>query len=68
MILVAMSKKFLNSWSMQLYREEGEKNLARLAFDCSRSIDPSLSLPWAGMSADSQIRQVPKLYSIKCMV
>ncbi|KAJ6684515.1 TETRATRICOPEPTIDE REPEAT PROTEIN 37 [Salix purpurea] len=42
----------------KLYREEGEKSLARLAFDCSRSIDPSLSLPWAGMSADSQIRDM----------
>lgn len=42
----------------KLYREEGEKNLARLAFDCSRSIDPSLSLPWAGMSADCQIREL----------
>ncbi|CAI0463768.1 unnamed protein product [Linum tenue] len=36
----------------KIYREEGEKKLARQAFDFSRSIDPSLALPWAGMSAD----------------
>lgn len=35
-----------------LYRKKDEKQLARQAFDCSRSIDPSLALPWAGMSAD----------------
>ncbi|WCJ44793.1 Tetratricopeptide repeat (TPR)-like superfamily protein [Euphorbia peplus] len=37
----------------KLYREEGEKKLARLAFDSARSIDPSLALPWAGMAADA---------------
>ncbi|CAN1315796.1 Tetratricopeptide repeat protein SKI3 [Linum perenne] len=36
----------------KLYREEDERKLARQAFDCARSIDPSLALPWAGMSAD----------------
>ncbi|XP_030951099.1 tetratricopeptide repeat protein SKI3 [Quercus lobata] len=40
----------------KLYREEGENQLARKAFDCARSIDPSLSLPWAGMSADFNAR------------
>ncbi|KAL9445641.1 hypothetical protein AB3S75_013513 [Citrus x aurantiifolia] len=38
----------------KLYREVGEKKLARQAFDSARSIDPSLALPWAGMSADVQ--------------
>lgn len=32
------------------------KKLASQAFDCARSIDPSLALPWAGMSADSNVR------------
>lgn len=41
---------------LQLYREEGEERLARQAFDCARSIDPSLALPWAGMSADFHSR------------
>ncbi|XP_024020114.1 tetratricopeptide repeat protein SKI3 isoform X1 [Morus notabilis] len=36
----------------KLYRRNNERQLARQAFDCSRSIDPSLALPWAGMSAD----------------
>ncbi|KAK4600400.1 hypothetical protein RGQ29_010162 [Quercus rubra] len=40
----------------KLYREEGDNQLARKAFDCARSIDPSLSLPWAGMSADFNAR------------
>ncbi|OMP00932.1 Tetratricopeptide-like helical [Corchorus olitorius] len=34
-------------------REENEKKLARQAFDFARGIDPSLALPWAGMSADT---------------
>ncbi|XVE56309.1 hypothetical protein DITRI_Ditri03aG0228300 [Diplodiscus trichospermus] len=43
-----------NAWAYlgKLYREENEKKLARQAFDCARGIDPSLALPWAGMSAD----------------
>ncbi|GLU00145.1 hypothetical protein SLE2022_175370 [Rubroshorea leprosula] len=41
----------------KLYREEDEKKLARQAFDCARSIDPSLALPWAGMSADADVRE-----------
>ncbi|KAF3446960.1 hypothetical protein FNV43_RR12140 [Rhamnella rubrinervis] len=41
----------------KLYRKEGEKKLAKQAFDCSRSIDPSLALPWAGMSADFHSRE-----------
>ncbi|PPR82873.1 hypothetical protein GOBAR_AA37846 [Gossypium barbadense] len=39
--------------TFELYREENEKKLARQAFDCARGIDPSLALPWAGMSADA---------------
>jgi hypothetical protein len=35
---------------------ETANQLARKAFDCARSIDPSLSLPWAGMSADFPAR------------
>lgn len=43
-----------NAWAYlgKLYIEENEKKLARKAFDCARGIDPSLALPWAGMSAD----------------
>lgn len=41
---------------MQLYKKEGDKRLAQEAFDRARSIDPSLALPWAGMSADSYTR------------
>ncbi|XP_008799156.2 tetratricopeptide repeat protein SKI3 isoform X2 [Phoenix dactylifera] len=37
----------------KLYRKLGEKQLARKAFDHARSIDPSLALPWAGISVDS---------------
>ncbi|XP_074263980.1 tetratricopeptide repeat protein SKI3 [Silene latifolia] len=36
----------------KLYKEEGESQLGRQAFDRARSIDPSLALPWAGMSAE----------------
>ncbi|PIA27465.1 hypothetical protein AQUCO_07700023v1 [Aquilegia coerulea] len=36
----------------KLYRKEGEKTLTMQAFDHARSIDPSLALPWAGMSAN----------------
>ena len=42
--------------AFQLNREEGTNQLARKAFDYARSIDPSLSLPWAGMSADFPAR------------
>ncbi|KAL5778461.1 hypothetical protein ACOSP7_011387 [Xanthoceras sorbifolium] len=41
----------------KLYRQEEEKKLARQAFDTARSIDPSLALPWAGMSADTNARE-----------
>ena len=41
---------------LQLYRQEDEKKIARQAFDSARSIDPSLALPWAGMSADTHAR------------
>ncbi|XP_010270637.1 PREDICTED: tetratricopeptide repeat protein SKI3 [Nelumbo nucifera] len=40
----------------KLYRKQGEKQLARQAFDHARSIDPSLALPWAGMSVDTHSR------------
>ncbi|XP_020253519.1 LOW QUALITY PROTEIN: tetratricopeptide repeat protein SKI3-like [Asparagus officinalis] len=36
----------------KMYRNLGERQLAGQAFDRARSIDPSLALPWAGMSAD----------------
>nr|XP_011464990.1 PREDICTED: tetratricopeptide repeat protein 37 [Fragaria vesca subsp. vesca] len=47
------------AWAIlgKLYRKQGEKQFARQAFDCARSIDPSLALPWAGMSADSHSRE-----------
>ncbi|XP_022158433.1 tetratricopeptide repeat protein SKI3 isoform X2 [Momordica charantia] len=41
----------------KLYRNRGEKQLAKEAFDYARSIDPSLAIPWAGMSADLNIRE-----------
>ncbi|GAB4861698.1 hypothetical protein Ancab_036951 [Ancistrocladus abbreviatus] len=41
----------------KLYRELGDKQLARQEFDRARSIDPSLALPWAGMSADVPTRE-----------
>ncbi|XP_041022054.1 tetratricopeptide repeat protein SKI3 isoform X4 [Juglans microcarpa x Juglans regia] len=40
----------------EFYRKEGANQLAKQAFDCARSIDPSLSLPWAGMAADFHAR------------
>lgn len=40
----------------KVHREENEYKLAKQAFDCARSIDPSLALPWAG-SADSYDRE-----------
>ncbi|OMP02501.1 Tetratricopeptide TPR-1 [Corchorus capsularis] len=39
------------------FGEENEKKLARQAFDFARGIDPSLALPWAGMSADTYTRE-----------
>ncbi|GFZ10602.1 tetratricopeptide repeat (TPR)-like superfamily protein [Actinidia rufa] len=42
----------------KLYGEEGEGQLGRQAFDRARSIDPSLALPWAGMSADLYAREL----------
>ncbi|KAG0566179.1 hypothetical protein KC19_7G044100 [Ceratodon purpureus] len=41
-----------NTWAHlgQLYLQERELDLARQAFDRSRSADPTLSLPWAGMA------------------
>lgn len=40
----------------QLYRKVGANQLSKQAFDYARSIDPSLPLPWAGMSADFHAR------------
>lgn len=40
----------------KLYRKLGEKLLAKQAFDHARSIDPSLAIPWAGISVDSHDR------------
>ncbi|TVU31784.1 hypothetical protein EJB05_23485 [Eragrostis curvula] len=37
----------------KIYRQSGDKQLARQAFDRARSIDPSLALPWAGMAAEN---------------
>ncbi|KAJ7967026.1 Tetratricopeptide repeat protein [Quillaja saponaria] len=47
------------AWSYlgRLYRKEGEEKLARQAFDCARSIDPALALPWAGMAANFDTRE-----------
>ncbi|OUZ99531.1 Tetratricopeptide repeat-containing domain [Macleaya cordata] len=36
----------------KIYRRVGEKQLTALSFDHARSIDPSLALPWAGISSD----------------
>ncbi|XP_058073295.1 tetratricopeptide repeat protein SKI3 [Magnolia sinica] len=46
---------FAVAWAYlgQLYRKADQKLLARQAFDHARSIDPSLALPWAGMSIDT---------------
>ncbi|KAF2310828.1 hypothetical protein GH714_017490 [Hevea brasiliensis] len=52
-----VSSAFAWSYLGKLYREEGEKKLARQAFDCARSVDPSLALPWAGMAADAHARE-----------
>lgn len=41
----------------KLYKEVGESQLGRQAFDRARSIDPSLALPWAGTSADMLTRE-----------
>ncbi|CAH8370910.1 unnamed protein product [Eruca vesicaria subsp. sativa] len=40
----------------QIFRESEEMKLAKQAFDCARSIDPTLALPWAG-SADTYARE-----------
>uniref|UniRef100_A0A1D1Y0Z0 Tetratricopeptide repeat protein 37 n=1 Tax=Anthurium amnicola TaxID=1678845 RepID=A0A1D1Y0Z0_9ARAE len=37
----------------KFYRRSGNLELAKQAFDRARSIDPSLALPWAGMSVGS---------------
>ncbi|XP_058778563.1 tetratricopeptide repeat protein SKI3-like isoform X1 [Vicia villosa] len=39
----------------KLYLKADEKQLARQVFDRARSIDPSLALPWASMSAESYV-------------
>ncbi|CAN8240206.1 unnamed protein product [Cochlearia groenlandica] len=40
----------------QIFRESNEMKFAKQAFDCARSIDPTLALPWAG-SADTYARE-----------
>lgn len=50
----------------KLYRQEGEKQLAQQAFDRARSIDPSLALPWAGMSADADSRKLKPDEAYEC--
>ncbi|CAA7408040.1 unnamed protein product [Spirodela intermedia] len=39
--------------SRSLYRKSGNEQLSKKSFDQARSIDPTLALPWAGMSVDS---------------
>ncbi|WCJ31169.1 Tetratricopeptide repeat (TPR)-like superfamily protein [Euphorbia peplus] len=53
---------------IQLYREEGKKKLARLAFDSARSIDPSLALPWAGMAADAHPGECAKVEAFESIL
>ncbi|KAL2506081.1 Tetratricopeptide repeat protein SKI3 [Abeliophyllum distichum] len=50
----------------KLYRQEGEKQLAQQAFDRARSIEPSLALPWAGMSADADFRKLKPDEAYEC--
>ncbi|KAI3457257.1 hypothetical protein Pfo_013920 [Paulownia fortunei] len=50
----------------KLYRREGEKQLAQQAFDRARSIEPSLALPWAGMSADADARKLDQNEAYEC--
>ncbi|KAL7128860.1 hypothetical protein ABFS83_13G022300 [Erythranthe nasuta] len=50
----------------KLYREEDEKQLAQQAFDSARSIEPSLALPWAGMSADASTRNIDQNEAYEC--
>ncbi|WMV27891.1 hypothetical protein MTR67_021276 [Solanum verrucosum] len=46
--------------------QEGESQLAQLAFDRARSIDPSFSLPWSGMSADAAARNLKPDEAYEC--
>ncbi|KAL5225280.1 hypothetical protein ABZP36_011919 [Zizania latifolia] len=50
-----LDTSFSEAWAYlgKIYRQTGDKQLARQAFDRARSIDPSLALPWAGMSAEN---------------
>ncbi|KAL1560754.1 tetratricopeptide repeat protein SKI3 isoform X2 [Salvia divinorum] len=50
----------------KLYRLEGEKKLAEQAFDRARSIEPTLALPWAGMSADADVRKFEQNEAYEC--
>ncbi|KAL8474407.1 hypothetical protein ACS0TY_031035 [Phlomoides rotata] len=50
----------------KLYRREGEKKSAQQAFDRARSIEPSLALPWAGMSADADARNFDQNEAYEC--
>ncbi|XP_035819938.1 tetratricopeptide repeat protein SKI3 isoform X3 [Zea mays] len=50
-----LDMSFSEAWAClgKIYRQSGDKQLAKQAFDRARSIDPSLALPWAGMSAEN---------------
>lgn len=50
----------------KLYRQHGERQLGQQAFDRARSIDPSLALPWAGMSADADVRNLKPEEAYQC--
>ncbi|EPS62470.1 hypothetical protein M569_12320, partial [Genlisea aurea] len=50
----------------KIYRQHGETKLAQQAFDFARSIDPSLALPWAGMSADAAARNLDQSEAYDC--
>lgn len=50
----------------KLYRLEGENKMAQQAFDRARSIEPSLALPWAGMSADADTRKFEQNEAYEC--
>lgn len=62
LFITLYSKNLINPYKgliiglIQLYRLEGEYKMAQQAFDRARSIEPSLALPWAGMSADADTR------------
>lgn len=56
-----LDMSFSEAWAClgKIYRQSGDKQLAKQAFDRARSIDPSLALPWAGMSAENYHQSGP---------